>query len=139
MRLKSCQVFFHRHQATERSSVLWLLLYVPLQAFHIILLYHFGARCLPNMGKHVTPLGHVCCTDVAHLSPIWQTPFGLKQNPACPCFCDELRVSVPPPKGRDRYSATEFSQSLQPPPSLPRRGGTDTLLCQRLLDAGYSS
>ncbi len=131
MRLKSCQVFFHRHQAPERSSVLWLLLYVSLQAFHIILLYHFRARCLPtwgkhvtqhgqaryptwastlpNMGKHVTPLGHVCCTDVAHLSPISQTPFGLKQNPACPCFCDEPRLSVPPrmithptlPKGKE--------------------------------------
>ena len=29
-----------------------------------------GASTLPNMGKHVTPLGHVCCTDVAHFSPI---------------------------------------------------------------------
>ncbi len=36
-------------------------------------------------------------------------------------------------------SATEFSQSLQPPPSLPRRGGTVTLLCQRLGVAGYYS
>ena len=39
--------------------------------------YPTWASTLPNMGKHVTPLGHVCCTDVAHLSPIWQTPFGL--------------------------------------------------------------
>ena len=43
-----------------------------------------GVSTLPNMGKHVAPLGHGSCTDVAHLSPIWLTPFGLKQNSACP-------------------------------------------------------
>ena len=34
-----------------------------------------GASTVPMMGKHVTPLGHVCCTDVAHFSPILQTLF----------------------------------------------------------------
>ena len=102
-----------------------------------------GASTLPNMGKHVTPLGHVCCTDVAHLSPISQTPFGLKQNPACPCFCDEPRLSVPPrmithpnlPKGKEqvtllcqRLQQINSANEHQPPLVLPRRG-----------DAGYSA
>ena len=42
-------------------------------------------------------------------------------------------------KPKADYSATESSQSLQPPPILPRRGGTVTLLCHRLVDAGYYS
>ena len=114
-----------------------------------------GASTLPNMGKHVTPLGHVCCTDVAHLSPIWQTPFGLKQNPCLGlCFLDKnldkpkadysvydfCQSHQPPlvlkpiltfPKGRNKlpcFVKDFFSQWHQPPPSLPRRGGTVTLL-----------
>ena len=94
------------------------------------------------MGKHVTPLGHVCCTDVAHLSPISQTPFGLKQNPACPCFCDEPRLSVPPrmithpnlPKGKGQVtlqliSANHISPHLASKPILPFPKGRNKLLC----------
>ena len=62
--------------------------------------------------------------------------FAARMLPICPQY-GRLRLGFL--KKTELYSATEFSQSLQPPPSLPRRGGTDTLLCQRLLDAGYSS
>ena len=101
-----------------------------------------GASTLPNMGKHVAPLGHVCCTDVAHLSPISQTPFGLKQNPACPCFCDEPRLSVPPrmithpnlPKGKGQVTlqlitVNHISPHLASKPILPFPKGRNKLLC----------
>ena len=94
------------------------------------------------MGKHVTPLGHVCCTDVAHLSPISQTPFGLKRNPACPCFCDEPRLSVPPrmithpnlPKGKGQVTlqlitVNHISPHLASKPILPFPKGRNKLLC----------
>ena len=138
MRLKSCQVFFHRHQAPERSSVLWFLLYVSLQAFHIILLYHFRARCLPTWGKHVTQHGQACCPSWADFvlsdriinccpstigwgySDITEWQMGLG------CFiCNPyaLGYNLTFPKGSNRL----LCLWLQPPLVLPRRG-----------DAGYS-
>ena len=153
MRLKSCQVFFHRHQATERSSVLWLLLYVPLQAFHIILLYHFGARCLPNMGKHVTQHGqaryptwarllHGCCPFVPNMADsVWA--FLKRLNFTCPLVVlDEPRVSVPPrmithpnlPKGKGQVTlqlitVNHISPHLASKPILPFPKGRNKLLC----------
>ena len=172
MRLKSCQVFFHRHQAPELLSVLTALAarsftnvsstaFVPFLGHgacplgastlpnmgkhvtqHGQARYPTWASTLPNMGKHVTPLGHVCCTDVAHLSPIWQTPSGLKQNPACPCFCDEPRLSVPPrmithpnlPKGKGQVTlqlitVNHISPHLASKPILPFPKGRNKLLC----------
>ena len=142
--------FFHRHQAPELLSVLTALAarsftnvsstaFVPFFGHGACPL---GASTLPNMGKHVTLLGHVCCTDVAHLSPISQTPFGLKQNPACPCFCDEPRLSVPPrmithpnlPKGKGQVTlqlitVNHISPHLASKPILPFPKGRNKLLC----------
>ena len=60
----------------------WLLL-LMCQTFHFIGIFvQFWASSVPTWGKHVAPLGHVCCTEVAHLSPIWQTPSVLKPKSA---------------------------------------------------------
>ena len=79
-------VSFHRDFCAVLGTVLAHLGQAPCPTW---------ASTLPHLGTFAA-LGHVCCTDVAHLSPIWQTPSGLKQNSACPLVCDEPRVSVPP-------------------------------------------
>ena len=106
-------------------------------------LAHLGQARYPTWASTLPHLGTFCCTDVAHLSPISQTPFGLKQNPASPCFCDEPRLSVPPrmithpnlPQGKgqvtllcQRLQQINSANEHQPPLVLPRRG-----------DAGYSA
>ena len=74
-------------------------------------------------------------TVLAHLGqaryPTWASTlphlgtFASRMLPICPQY-GRLRSGFL--KKTELYSATEFSQSFQPPPSLPRRGGTDTLL-----------
>ena len=122
----------------------------------------FWARCLPTWGKHVAQHGQARCptwarllhlgTFAARKLPICpqyvRLRLGLNGILLVHFFCDEPRVSVLPrmithpnlPQGKgqvtllcQRLQQINSANEHQPPPNLPRRGGTVTIAVDKRL------
>ena len=155
MRLKSCQVFFHRHQASELSSVLTALAARSFTGVSYNTFVPFSGTVLAHLGQARYP---TWASTLPHLGT-----FAARMLPICPQYgrlrlglnkillvlvCDEPRVSVLPrmithpnlPQGKgqvtllcQRLQQINSANEHQPPPNLPRRGGTVTIAVDKRL------